>query len=168
MPGPRVTVDDRWIPEGNLGNSITIARMLELIRGARAGPRLGRLIERTRRVSEVDRPLAVWSLLHPAWVREPDPYRIERVKTPEYLLMEWEGTGVMRGDCDDAVTLFGAILYGSGMRVSVVALGVEDEEWSHVYLKAYLGDGYYPLDVVEPHAFGWEAPEAVSRVEFFA
>ena len=89
---------------------------------------------------------------------------METVQTPLQMLSS------MVGDCDDQVTLLGALLRAAGFRtLKLVAVGFQKNEFSHVFLQVQLPDQsrWISLDPITDHPAGWQPPNiAETMVEW--
>ena len=79
---------------------------------------------------------------------------VELIKAPWVSLQEIDRFGRFVGDCDDATvllaSLLGAVGYPTELRL-VRADRRRPREFSHVYLAAWDGVGWVPLDPIVPH-----------------
>jgi len=97
---------------------------------------------------------------------------VEMVKTPAVHLADIYGPrGMAFGDCDDHVTLLGALLYNAGYEnirlVIMRSIGVNDG-YNHIYLQVMIPDTreWLSLDATEKdQPGGWE-PQSVDRKYF--
>ena len=92
-----------------------------------------------------------------AWVRSSlrfvrDPYGIETVHTPLFMLERIRTQGLFEADCDDYAVLSAALAKAVGLRTKFVILGFMSKraQWAHVYTIAETPYGWYPFD----HTFG--------------
>ena len=70
----------------------------------------------------------------------------------------------LSGDCDDQVTLLGALLESVGYPVRLIITAYQRPgEWEHIYLEVLLGGEWVPMDATEHQPMGWEPDGAVSR-----
>jgi hypothetical protein len=66
-----------------------------------------------------------------------DPVGVELLKSPAYMVGEWERTGRITGDCDDAAILGASIALASGYRVRWVLLGFAPAApFKHIFAEA--------------------------------
>lgn len=189
--GPTYSLTE--IPDGNPGNAITLSRLRALIR--RRSPVVDL---RARLITELAEEPEQQFIRCFAYVRSHMTYlederrtspfpildtlrsgesHVEDISSPDVLLWLIDQHGTAEGDCDDYVSLLGALLYSLGHRVSLVGISTRpDSVWNHIYLSAYLGDGYrIPLDPSPEirgymhvwHPLGWEPPDrtVTSKVE---
>lgn len=85
-----------------------------------------------------------------------DPSGVELLKSPAYMLGEWERTGRITGDCDDAAILGASIALASGYRVRWVLLGFHPRHpFKHVYAETSPTgrDPWTDFDVTKPAQF---------------
>jgi len=79
------------------------------------------------------------------WIRGAFAYRPEIeeiVRTPEFMLDEYDRTGAMDGDCDDVTTLLSSVLHGAGYPVRIVAMRNDagNPSFTHVVTEVWDGD----------------------------
>lgn len=82
----------------------------------------------------------------------PDPYGVELLRTPDYLLNVIQLEGHARGDCDDVATLAASLGMAAGhpARFVLYAFG-EHLPFSHVFCELYtMCRGWVELDVTRP------------------
>ncbi len=85
-----------------------------------------------------------------------DPRDVELLKSPAYMLGEWDRTGRITGDCDDAAILGASVALASGYRVRWVLLGFEKgRPFKHVFAEASPTgrDPWTDFDVTKPAQF---------------
>ncbi len=97
--------------------------------------------------------LRAWIVSRFKFVR--DPSGVELLKSPAYMLGEWDRTGRITGDCDDAAILGASLALASGYRVRWVLLGFEPgAPFKHVFAEAQKGGGpWVDFDVTKPSQF---------------
>lgn len=73
------------------------------------------------------------------WLRESFWYRGENeevVRTPEFMVLQWERDGFVEGDCDDIATLYAAYLKALGFRCRFVAIRYDGTpDFKHVFVE---------------------------------
>lgn len=94
------------------------------------------------------------------WVRDEVRYirdimGIETLQTPDKTLE------VMAGDCDDKVTLLGAMLLSIQHPVRFIAIGQVPGFFNHVYCETKVATRWVPCETTEPWEFG-RAPRKVA------
>lgn len=150
------------IPEGYEGSVLTLRRMAVLLR--EADPVVDEFAAMVAETS--DDPLSLVRLVF-EWVRKKMLYTpdfnngvvVEEIRTPGYLLREMVAFGSALGDCDDYVTLTGAVLYRLGFPVTLEAISrSEDLQLDHVYLSTVVNGERVVLDGIVDEPFGWEVP----------
>jgi len=92
-----------------------------------------------------------------------DPTDYDAFQTPSKTL------ALKAGDCDDYVSLLGALCRTIGHQVRSRIVQTKGEStWNHIYLMAKVGDGWMPLDASMKQPAGWEVPKsAVIRKQDF-
>ncbi len=83
------------------------------------------------------------------WIRQRFVYRgeIEEVlRTPRFMLQELYWQSYFEGDCDDVSTLTAAMLNVLGIPARFVAIRVDGPEFKHVYVEAWDGSDFVPID----------------------
>lgn len=83
-----------------------------------------------------------------------DPTDYDAFQTPEKTL------ALRAGDCDDMVSLLGAMLRTIGLKVrSRIVQTTGNTTWNHIYLLVQIpGKGWMPLDPTVKQPAGWEVP----------
>lgn len=111
---------------------------------------------------EQARHIAGWVSQSIRFVR--DPYGIETIHTPRYMLDRIKTQGMFEADCDDYAVLSAALAKAVGLRTKFVIMGFlsKGAPWSHVYTMAETPRGWYPFDV----SFGIP-PGAISRKAYY-
>ncbi|MEE9119419.1 MAG: transglutaminase-like domain-containing protein [Calditrichia bacterium] len=69
-----------------------------------------------------------------------------------------------QGDCDDKVTLAGALLASIGNQVRFVAIGFIPGSYSHVLLDVRLNQKWIPIETTEPWPLGKLPPGITQRL----
>lgn len=153
-----------WIAPGNPGFETTLQWIVDTIRTWNPVVRraaetivLDQLHDRStwsrRMAAEV---LYRWVQDHMVYVIDaPGFHRGEvvedHVQAPADMLAIIKSRGWVMGDCDDYVTLLGALAYSLGIEVELVLVSSRpDEVWDHIYMT---------LNGVPADAIGWETPE---------
>lgn len=111
---------------------------------------------------EQARHIAGWVAQSIRFVR--DPYGIETIHTPRYMLDRIKTQGMFEADCDDYAVLSAALAKAVGLRTKFVIMGFLSKRapWSHVYTMAQTPGGWYPFDV----SFGLP-PGAIARKAYY-
>lgn len=82
-----------------------------------------------------------------------DPTDYDAFQTPAKTL------ALRAGDCDDAVSLMGAMLRSVGHKVRTRIVQTKGSDtWNHIYLLANVGGQWMPLDATVKQPPGWEVP----------
>lgn len=92
---------------------------------------------------------------HIRYVR--DPHLIEALQTPAATLQ------LKSGDCDDKTILLASLLLSVGIPVKLIAGGFVKGRYTHVWLRARIGNRWMAMDPTEPFGMGWE-PHMSSRM----
>jgi hypothetical protein len=80
-------------------------------------------------------------------VYQADPRGLEYVRSPVQMLVDYEQEGHTRGDCDDLVLLFNALLNALGFRTRVEAVMINsDTKYDHVISAINLGGKWVEFD----------------------
>lgn len=75
----------------------------------------------------------------------------EIVRTPEFMVQDWETLGYIEGDCDDIAVLVAALLRSLGAQVRLTAIqSTTPEEYDHVFTEVQTDDGWIPIDITVP------------------
>ena len=76
----------------------------------------------------------------------------EIVRTPEFMLTDYETLGYCEGDCDDISTLICGLAHGAGIRSRLTAISTDpSRELSHVFAECFTGNGWQIIDpTVQP------------------
>jgi transglutaminase-like putative cysteine protease len=80
-----------------------------------------------------------------------DPAGVELLRTPEYMLRQFQNYSWISGDCDDAAILAAALGKSVGIPASFIAVGFSGDSLSHVFtvLQPRHGHGV-SMDVTRP------------------
>lgn len=90
-----------------------------------------------------------------------DPYGFEQIQDARFTLAR----GV--GDCGDKVTLLGTLLGAVGIRVRFVVLSYRPPAFQHVFLEAFWGGRWQPLDPTPEEAIpGWQDQHGLLRATY--
>lgn len=89
------------------------------------------------------------------WIRGHFRYRpegVEVVRTPEFMLDEFQRTGYFEGDCDCVSVFYGTIIKALGFRVRFVAIRYSDpSEFQHVFLEYFNLGRWIRVDPTAPY-----------------
>ena len=95
---------------------------------------------------------------------------VEVLIRPRDMLTWSEDTGSGQvGDCDDFAMLVASLLLARGIRASFVTVAADPaapNQWSHVYVAAYLPSGRLALDASHGGYPGWETGRVWRRQEW--
>lgn len=76
-----------------------------------------------------------------------DPRGIEYVRSPVQLLLEFERTGKMRGDCDDVTLLTNSLLNALGFTTRTLSVKINGSTtFNHVLCLVQRGEDWVPFD----------------------
>lgn len=153
----------RQIPEGWAGTGATVAAIRQLVDRSLTDPAVVTTAQGlVRGVRERDR----WGELQAvsAYVRRHLRYTnetIETIKAPSLAINEIQRSGSFVGDCDDAVTLWAALLRALGHEIRYVVVSQRaDGEATHIWAEDNIpGRGWVADDtIVKGKGLGWRAP----------
>jgi len=86
---------------------------------------------------------------------------VETLQTPEKTLE------IGQGDCDDKSTLVAAMLESIGHPTRFVAMGLNGNPYSHVYVETKIGNRWIGVETTEPVYFGWYPKTMTSRMVIY-
>lgn len=152
----KTTVTTYTIPQGDRGAYSTLRIMKRLVHEAMKDvPVLDKAKEVIRPAGGKDRraqahEIGSWMKSSLRFVR--DPYGVETIHTPLFMLDRIRQAGMFEADCDDYAVLSASLAKAVGLRTKFVILGFLDKgaPWSHVYTIAETPGGWFPFD----HTFG--------------
>lgn len=164
----KTTVTSYTIPQGDRGAYETLRIMKRLVHESMKDlPVLDKAKEIIRSVGGKDRhaqanEIGAWTRSSLRFVR--DPYGIETIHTPLFMLERIQTRGMFEADCDDYAVLSASMAKAIGLRTKFVILGFLDKgaPWSHVYTIAETPRGWFPFD----HSFGLP-PGSISRKAYY-
>lgn len=141
------------IPQGDRGAYSTLRIMKRIVLEAMRDPTVldsAKTVIRSaggKNREEQARHIAGWISQSLRFVR--DPYGIETIHTPRYMLDRIKAVGMFEADCDDYAVLSASLAKAVGLRTKFVILGFlqKGAPWSHVYTMAQTPRGWYPFDV---------------------
>lgn len=85
---------------------------------------------------------------------------VETLQTPPRTL------DMRSGDCDDKATLLASLLGSIGFPTRFVAVGLNDQPYSHVLCEAQLGTRWIPCETIVPGIEpGWFPPNVTSYMK---
>ena len=150
------------IPAGPAGTKATLARMVKLVRTWRKDPGIWKLSrEIVRAVPAKDFRGQVERTFH--WVKQHIRY-VNDVRDVETLATPKATLEVASGDCDDMAILLASLLESIGHPTRFVALGFDDQNYSHVLTETRLGSKWLSLDpTVASSTVDWK-PRDATRV----
>lgn len=146
------------VPEGERGTDATVSKIIDIVNGSLRQPTI-RLIalELLKRAGVSDRDYlgqakAVWRWIvdNVRFIR--DTVGVEVVQSPEVTLK------LRAGDCDDHVTLLGALLKAIGIPVRFRVIGSTRDQFKHIYPEAWIGGRWLPVDTTMQKPFGYKPP----------
>lgn len=164
----KTTVTSYIIPQGDRGAYETLRIMKRLVfESMKDLPVLDKAKEIIRSVGGKDRyeqarVIGEWVSSSMRFVR--DPYGIETVHTPLFMLDRIRSHGMFEADCDDYAVLSSSLAKAVGLRTKFVILGFlsHGAPWSHVYTIAETPKGWFPFD----HTFG-VPPGTITRKAYY-
>ena len=78
-------------------------------------------------------------------------YRDEKeeiVRTPGFMVQDYESLGYIEGDCDDIAVLVAALLRSLGKKVRLTAIQSQSpDEYDHVFTEVQTNEGWLPIDI---------------------
>ncbi len=150
------------IPDGVAGTRATLKAMARLVKQFKKDPTINLLaLELTRGLRSYDSMGEITRLQH--FVRDSIRYvmdvdGVETLRTP-LVTLEYEA-----GDCDDKATLLCSLLATIGYSVQFLAVGFDNDCFSHVMAAAKLGTRCIPCETIVPGVNpGW-FPNGVTNV----
>lgn len=138
---PRLRPLIQWetIPAGVWGTLQTLEVMGNLSRQGSQNDRLRTLAFDCGDVGGVD-----------GWLRSHFVYRPEEnevLRSPEFMLNDFDNLGYCEGDCDDVATLCSSMLKALDIPTRLTAIQTaQDEEYAHVFSEARIGTNWLPID----------------------
>jgi len=162
------TVTSYTIPQGDRGAYETLRIMKRLVfESMKDVPVLDQAKSIIRSVGGKDRReqarvIAEWMEQSMRFVR--DPYGVETIHTPLFMLERIRLNGAFEADCDDYAVLAASMAKAVGLRTKFVILGFlsKDAPWAHVYTIAETSHGWVPFD----HRFG-VPPGTITRKAYY-
>lgn len=164
----RTTVTSYTIPQGDRGSYATLRTMKRIVGEAMrdvpvldAAKDLIRLSGGTNRLAQAQ-AIQEWMTDHVNFCR--DPYGIETIHTPLFMLSRIREQGMFEADCDDYAVLSAALAKAVGMRTKFVVLGFFGKKvpYAHVYTMAQTEEGWMPFD----RSFGLP-PGSITRRAYY-
>ncbi len=152
----RVMLD---IPDGPMGTRMTLGFMKKLANSQRTSLELQSLVDSIVRNAPEKNFRREAELIH-NYVRDriryqKDPPDYEAIHSPLSTLARGAG------DCDDKVILECALLKAAGHECRFVAVSLEPDYFSHVFVQTLIGREWVSSDPTESQPFGWEPQDGV-------
>jgi len=148
-----IPVEQKTLPHGDAGAYTTLREMKRLVVESMKDPvvleeakRVIRSAGGKNRFSQAHTIAAhMQSVMH--FVR--DPYQIETLHTPRYMIDRYIPHGIFEADCDDYAILSAALAKAVGLKTVFVIMGFLDSRapWAHVFTMAETERGWVPFDV---------------------
>ena len=162
VSGLPVTQTLAEIPEGRAGVVATLKAMRELVRsGKKSLPVRTLALQIVGNLAGKDWAGELTAIHN--WVR--DNIRFVRDITDVETLHDAERVLQFgQGDCDDKSILFCSLAESIGHPTRFVAIGFAPEVYEHVYSETLVGRSWVASDTTEPVAFGWAAPNPVTKL----
>lgn len=168
MPPSLPAIVSCELAEGPLGTRQTLLLMARLVRESLSTPASATLIVPLAREivgalpgqdhSSEAYALQAWVASHIRYVR--DPVNVESLTPPAWML------GTLAGDCDDQSMLLAALLGAIGITSRFVAVGVKPGQFIHVYVEAFIGGRWVPLETVAGSEAASSAPYRMEQTIF--
>ena len=144
------TVTLQAIPSGPAGIRATLRKMRRLIKKYKTAPAIRAISQKiVQSVPEKNysaEAKAIFKFVQSKVRYTRDIHGVETLQTPIQTLK------MMSGDCDDQVTLCGAMLQSVGHPVRLIACGHFPKRFTHVFLETRIGNKWYALECTER---GW-------------
>lgn len=145
------------VPSGVAGVQVTLKAMVRLVRHWRKDAGMVKLARSIVQPlpgkdfrGEIDR-LFCWTKQHIRYVQ--DVNQVETLATPRATLE------MRSGDCDEMATLLATLLEAIGHPARFVAMGFNQDLYSHVIVETRLGSRWLACDTTEAAArVGWTPP----------
>ena len=162
------TVTTYTIPQGDRGAYETLRIMKRIVHESMKDlPVLDAAKAIIRRAGGKDRRAQSQAIGE--WVRSSlrfvrDPYGVETIHTPLFMLDRIHINEMFEADCDDYAVLSASLAKAVGLRTKFVILGFlsKGSPWAHVYTMAETPSGWYPFD----HTFG-VPPGTITRKAYY-
>lgn len=143
-----------WIPEGHAGIDATVEEMARLARRESVATPVVALARTMRRSSGRATAARIREYLAERMRFEFDPFDVELVRSPSYLIREIERTGFASGDCDDVATLGAALALAARIPARYVLVGFSKAApFEHVFTELLTEAGPVELDTTKPEQF---------------
>lgn len=151
------TVERTTIPWGDTGSVATLAKMRSIVNASLVNPiviaeghRIANHIQ-ARDYFAIAQTIRFFLAQNFRFIA--DPIGIELVRTPEFLLRQFNANGYMTGDCDDAAVIGAALGKAVGIPANFVAVGFKrNGPLLHVFteLRPKFSGVIVDLDVTKP------------------
>lgn len=144
------------IPSGVSGTRATLKTMARLVKQYRTDPTIRNcaadMVQHLPGMSFYSEAKTLFEFVRNRVRYLQDVNDVETIQAPDVTLQ------LRRGDCDDQVTLLGALLESIGHPVRFIAIGYTyPSEFEHVFLETRIGDVWEGCDTTVPEAaFGWK------------
>ena len=149
------------IPDGIAGVRETLRAMARIVQRYKTDPGIYTLSRQLTRHLPSNDVQGEIRAIH-AFVRDKVRYindveDVETLQTPDYTLK------CGQGDCDDKAMLVNTLLAATGRKTFFLAVGLDEEFYSHVLGGVRLGTRQIPLETIVPNVPpGWLHPRATS------
>lgn len=149
------------IPDGKEGTKRTLNIMRSLVRRGKKTPAIRQTaVELTRGLMQKDY-VSELRTIH-KFVRDNIRYvrdirEVETLQTPERTLLN------RAGDCDDKAVLVASLLESINHPTRFVAIGLQNNPYSHVYAETLIGNRWVTVETTEPVEIGWK-PKGITSV----
>lgn len=143
------------IPHGHAGIEATVRHMQRLRRAATSDPYVRDAAQRiTAGRHGWEAAHRIRRFLADRVPFEFDPWGVELVRTPAYMLHAIADTGASPGDCDDAALLGASLAIAAGLPARYVLVGLTPgEPFEHIYAEILTDRGPVELDTTRPAQF---------------
>lgn len=160
-----------YIPEGDAGSLATVEKIRQaiLFPSYQVREQTEKIISRLPSLSLYSQAEAIFD-----WVQKNTRYihdkpEVEEVRFPDYMLRRMDELGIAYGDCDDLVSLYGALLHSVGIPVKLVIISLAHDEnytFSHIFIRVLTEYGWVSADPSNTkESFGWQPENIVREME---
>lgn len=150
------------IPDGKEGTKLTLNIMRDLVRRGKKSPAIRQFaVMLTNGLFQKDyigEVAAIHSFVRDNIRYVRDVRNVETIQTPERTLEN------KSGDCDDKSTLTAALLESIGHPTRLVAIGLHNNPFSHVYPETRIGNKWITVETTEPVPLGWKPAHITSAI----
>lgn len=160
-------VEHAALAYGDRGVMFTLGQMAGMIRRAPQSPLVMQTARALAGTSQRQSAQAIQFFVRRAFRYVDDPVYDEHLEDAEYMLLEYERTAMVKGDCDEAAILAGSLALAIGIPVELTVLAFDDgtgdaPHFSHVFATLLPNDGpRVSADVTRPQ---WNGAQVVKSL----